>query len=187
MYRRRNRILCLHGPTQSSASLRAALKPISDRLDSHWEFHFLDAPFIIPDQDGGESQRDTNTWTQAAILASRLSALDSELETLSNSQHSPSVSEDDVVALKKERSDLLSYLTRTQQGTQVWQEQQQNGADGVEALLSTKVAQSMSRDWTAPLGNGRQGGIDAALGMIGDYMREQGNVRGGLATLVPAD
>lgn len=190
-YRRRNRVLCLHGPTQSSASFRAALKPVCDRLASHWEFHFLDAPFIIPDEDGdGEAQRGGNVWSNAAILASQLVAIDAEWSTLSGQQTgsenaavagsssgSNNKSRMQIDVLQKAREAAWTQLSGTEEGRKIWEAQQQmGGADAVESLLSTKVAKSMSRSWTVSLSDGQQVGIDVGLGTIGDYMREQGTV-----------
>lgn len=161
-------MLCLHGPSQSAASFRAGLKPICDRMESNWEFHFLDAPFIIPDEDDVDgSERASNVWSRAAILASRVAAIDSDV------QHGgePSI-------LQKCRQETWTELQSTAEGQEVWRRQEDAGVDGVESLVSTKVAKSMSRDWVVRVDRENIAGVDVGLGMIGDYMRENGNVSG---------
>lgn len=170
-YRRRNRVLCLHGPTQSAASFRAALKPICDRMDRNWEFHFLDAPFIIQDPDSISSQeQNTNIWTSSAILTSQIAAIDAELENANDSQQRDS--------LQQIRSESWQSISKTKEGQLVWETHQNGGADGVESLISSKVAQSMCRDWTVKLPNTQSVGVDVGLDLIGDYMREQGTFHG---------
>lgn len=173
-YRRRNRILCLHGPTQSAASFRAALKPICDRMDRNWEFHFLDAPFIIQDPDSTPTQqKDASIWTESAILVSQISAIDAELENINDNQQKDN--------LQKIRSQSWQTITKTKEGQLVWEAHQNGGADAVESLISSKVAQSMSRDWIVKLPNAQQVvGVDVGLNLIGDYMREQGTFHGAI-------
>ncbi|PWN31991.1 uncharacterized protein FA14DRAFT_83730 [Meira miltonrushii] len=170
-YRRRNRILCLHGPTQSAASFRAALKPICDRMDRNWEFHFLDAPFIIQDPDSTPSQRqDTDTWTEAAILTSQAAAIDAELDNAKDNKQRDN--------LQQIRSESWQTLNKSKEGQLVWEAHQNGGADAVESLISSKVAQSMCRDWIVKLPNAQTVGVDVGLDLIGDYMREQGTFHG---------
>lgn len=173
-YRRRNRILCLHGPAQSAASFRAALKPICDRMESNWEFHFLDAPFIIPDDDDTHGERQSNVWSDCAILASRLVAIDAEMQR-DGQQPGKLI---DVQMLQNERAQTWAALDSTAEGRQTWETQQQSGTDGVESLVSTKVARSMSRGWTASMKDTQPVGVDVGLALIGDYMRENGTFHG---------
>lgn len=173
-YRRRNRILCLHGPTQSAASFRAALKPICDGMDRNWEFHFLDAPFIVQDPDLKSSSSDaerSDVWTRFAILVSQITAIDAELKNANDQYHNQS-------KLQQIRNDSWQTISSTKEGKLVWDAHENGGADAVESLISSKVAQSMSRDWTVKLPDSQIVGVDIGLDMIGDYMREQGNFHG---------
>lgn len=134
-------------------------------MESNWEFHFLDAPYIVPDQDDHEGdQRGSNQWSQAAILSSKLAAIDSELE------HRPNCE-----TLRTERQRVWQELSATAEGKEVWETQETSGVDGVESLISTKVAKSMSRDWAVCITDDLVG-VDVGLSLIGDYMRENGNV-----------
>ena len=68
-------------------------------MQSNWEFHFLDAPFIIADEDdastsASSSKDESARWSQAAIDASLAVGLEAELsnaiDSYSASHHAPS-------------------------------------------------------------------------------------------------
>lgn len=164
--KRRNRFLCLHGPTQSAASLRAALKPICDQMGRLYEFHFLEAPYIIPDV--GDNEKDLDRWTQAAINLSRIAALEGD-EAYSRAAKGAESSTREVESIRER-------LASSEEGRELVTKAQY---EDVETLVSRKTGRSLSRDWVTRMsGEGeRMVGVHLSLLQIGDYIRENGTVR----------
>lgn len=158
--RRRNRVLCLHGPTQSAASFRAALKPLCDQLGSHWEFHFLEAPYVV--LDDGQQEESLDAWTRAAVAASRVTAMEGD------ALHAQLASLDGRMTLAREQ------LASTVEGREVLKTAHH---EDIEGLVARKTGRSLSRNWITSF-SGNVVGVQLALAQIGDYMRENGAVSG---------
>lgn len=169
--KRRVRILCLHGSTQSAASFRAALKPVCDQMGKNLEFHFLEAPYIIA-EPGEEVDTQTNQWSRSAILLSQISAIESDhLYRNDNGQiqgQSSDVIEDQLHQIRQQ-------LESTIEGREVREKSQY---EDIEGLVSRKTGKSLSRNWVTELNDRRKSvvGVQLALAQIGDYMRENGTV-----------
>ncbi|UZJ55885.1 hypothetical protein CBS101457_005205 [Exobasidium rhododendri] len=169
--KRRNRILCLHGPSQSAASFRAALNPLCDRMGRHYEFHFLEAPFVV--SDVGCDERQVDAWTQAAVLASKIIALQSDLSYESESE----VKDGSATELQSEIHSISTQLVESSEGREVFERFYQ---EDIEGLVARKTGRSLSRDWVTTIGKNGVGvtGLQFALAQIGDYIREHGTVSG---------
>lgn len=165
-------MLCLHGPTQSAASFRAALKPLCDQMGKNFEFHFLEAPYIITESEEDDGQMDP--WLRSAILLSRINALEAVRSypqcntTIEGQVHSSDNVKSQVHRIRRE-------LESTAEGREVLEKSQY---EDIEGLVSRKTGKSMSRNWVAELDDEKKSiiGVQLALAQIGDYMRENGTV-----------
>lgn len=176
--KRRIRILCLHGPTQSAASFRAALKPICDQMGKNFEFHFLEAPYIIrePGEEEEDDASELDPWSRSAIYLSRMNAIQMDHSYRygnSDEGHGQSGVSDQV---KNEVCRIRQQLESTAEGREVLEKSQY---EDIEGLVSRKTGKSLSRNWVTELDEKHEKsiiGVQLSLAQIGDYMRENGNV-----------
>lgn len=188
------RILCLHGRGQSAASFRALLAPLIPRLPKNYEFHFLDAPFVVLDEDVGSSRSGQELEMLRAIEGcSRLEAAQGrdramraklEMETPRSRRGDkvqPQVpsSSPDIEALRSSISS--SYRI----GAEVLEAFDRAGIDECEMLLGRQGYIAPDRDWvlasSSEGGDDVGSGLDTSLGRLSDYLRMQGPFHGAMA------
>lgn len=187
---RRTRILCLHGQDQSAASLRAATRLIADKLERHWEMHYLDAPFLVPDHDEADGIIEVadatavgteDQWRRAAFLVSALVALRSDVDSFkSRDLMTPT---DTKIALQSVTHELDTF----EEGRAVVRAAEKAGIDLVESMVSRKSAKSLNRGWTVTIASPKDSsssstpppllsGLGMSLQLLSDYLRETGTV-----------
>lgn len=162
-------MLCLHGPTQSAASFRAALKPVCDQMGKNFEFHFLEAPYIITEP--GEDDSHMDQWSRSAILLSRINAIEAD-HSYRYAFEGQAQSSDRV---KGQVAQIRQQLESTIEGREIIEKSQY---EDIEGLVSRKTGKSLSRNWVTQLDDEKESiiGVQLALAQIGDYMRENGAV-----------
>jgi hypothetical protein len=131
-------------------------------MGKHFEFHFLEAPYIIAD-----SGEEVDNWISAAILSSHVTALETDQSYRDEGE-------------RKDRGskELVDRIRRQLESTQEGKEVAAKGAyEDIEGLVSRKTGRSLSRDWISTL-EGNVAGVQLTLAQIGDYMREYGAVSG---------
>jgi hypothetical protein len=143
-------------------------------MGKHFEFHFIEAPYVVLEE--GDEEGKVDAWTRAAILASRVSALETDKSYSLDGQAN------DKESMKKlqELIDLTKRkLGETDEGRQISRTSQQ---EDIEGLVARKTGRSLSRNWVTPNGLDNEKdmtGVQLALAQIGDYMRENGTVSEG--------
>jgi hypothetical protein len=115
-------------------------------MGKHFEFHFLEAPYIV--LDAGQDERHVDAWSSAAVLASRITALESDVSYLSDG----STAKEGVIArYEKEIDEIKSQLSKSSEGVEVSKRIQQGD---VEGLVARKTGRSLSRDWVTTTDEG---------------------------------
>lgn len=138
-------------------------------MGKEFEFHFLEAPYVVLDE--GDDEEQVDAWTRAAILASRAKALDNDKLYAEQGVED----EEEANRMQREIEEIQSELNETSEGKEVAKNSQH---EDIEGLVARKTGRSLSRNWATSgrSGNGNVAGVQLALAQVGDYMRENGTV-----------
>lgn len=163
------RLLCLHGRGQSAASFRALLAPLIPRLPKNYEFHFLDAPYVVHEARDGEEARllegiATCSRIDAAQGKERAQQSRAQMETPRGAKPAAT-----------QPSDLAALRSRID--AEVLEAYDRAGIDECEMLLARRGFVAPDRDWLLP---GEDAGLDHSLGHLSDYLRMHGPFHGAL-------
>jgi len=143
-------------------------------MGKHFEFHFLEAPYVILDK--GDDFEQVDVWTRAAILASRITALETDRSYGFEGENNDGKAN----RLQEEIKQAQSKLNETSEGREVSKNSNQ---EDIEGLVARKTGRSLSRSWVTSIEKSSDGedvaGVQLALAQIGDYMRENGTVSKG--------
>ncbi|CAO1628981.1 unnamed protein product [Parajaminaea phylloscopi] len=198
------RILCLHGKGQSAASFRALLGPLLGQLPKNYEFHFMDAPYVVAENDfsrvPGDVESEETQMRRSIETCSRIQALEGlhkarlafdEMTTpvrkqdgatsASSTKVSPASSHDRILEGMHE---MERQLRSSAIGKKVLETYRRAGLDECETLLASSGYVAPDRDWIdAVQGNGSSEqeddfGLSRTLAKLGDYIRMYGPFHG---------